>query len=88
MVVRPQNLKYMQKDGSNLYKNNNTSMEEVDGSSLLKQGFVEKSNINPISEMTALIETNRLVGMYQKVMDSQMNELNSDAINKLANLRV
>ena len=37
--------------------------------------------------MTALIETNRLVGMYQKVMDSQMNDLNSDAINKLANTK-
>jgi len=88
MVVRPQNIKYMQKEGSNLYHNNNTPMQEVSGMSLIRQGFIEKSNVNPVSEMTALIETNRLVGMYQKVMDSQMNELNSDAINKLANLRV
>ena len=88
MIVRPQNIKYMQKDGSNLYKNNDTIMDEVVGTNLVKQGFLEKSNVNPVREMTALVETNRLVGMYQKVMDAQMNDLNSDAINKLANLRI
>jgi flagellar basal-body rod protein FlgG len=34
--------------------------------------------------MTQMIETNRLVGMYQKVMDTQMNDLNRDAIEKIA----
>ena len=51
------------------------------------QGYVEKSNVNPVIEMTSLIETNRLVGMYQKAMDAQMNDVNSDAINKLGNVR-
>jgi flagellar basal-body rod protein FlgG len=31
-----------------------------------------------------MIEANRLVGMYQKAMDSQMNDLNRDAIEKIA----
>jgi flagellar basal-body rod protein FlgG len=48
------------------------------------QGFVEKSNVNPVNMMTQMIETNRLVGMYQKVMDSQMNDMNRDAIEKIA----
>ena len=34
--------------------------------------------------MTQMIETNRLVGMYQKVMDAQMNDMNRDAIEKIA----
>jgi flagellar basal-body rod protein FlgG len=34
--------------------------------------------------MTQMIETNRLVGMYQKAMDAQMNDMNSDAIQKIA----
>jgi flagellar basal-body rod protein FlgG len=34
--------------------------------------------------MTQMIETNRLVGMYQKAMDAQMNDMNTEAINKLA----
>jgi flagellar basal-body rod protein FlgG len=54
---------------------------------MIAQGFIEKSNVNVVKEMVSLIETNRLVGMYQKVMDSQMNDLNSDAINKLAAAR-
>ena len=37
--------------------------------------------------MVGLIETNRLVEMYQKVMTSHMDDLNQDAINKLANTK-
>ena len=48
------------------------------------QGMVEKSNVNPIKMMTQMIETNHLVGMYQKAMDTQMNDMNRDAIEKLA----
>ncbi len=51
------------------------------------QGFLEKSNVNPISQMTNLIETNRLVEEYQKVMTTYMDDLNRDAIEKLANIR-
>ena len=53
-------------------------------SGTVMQGFVEKSNVNAVNEMVALVEANRLVGMYQKAMDSQMNDLNRDAIEKLA----
>ncbi len=83
MVVRPENIKYMQKEGNSLYMAD-TPMEQMTGDFMMKQGFVEKSNVNAVREMTSLIETNRLVGMYQKVMDAHMNDLNSDAINKLA----
>ena len=48
------------------------------------QGFLEKSNVNVVKEMTDLIETNRLVEEYQKVMSSFMDDLNQEAINKLA----
>jgi len=51
------------------------------------QGALETSNVNPVSQMVGLIETNRLVEMYQRVMSAQMNDLNSDAINKLASVR-
>ena len=48
--------------------------------SSLREGF-------RILEMVGLIETNRLVEMYQKVMNSHMNDLNSDAITKLASTK-
>jgi flagellar basal-body rod protein FlgG len=34
--------------------------------------------------MIGLVEANRLVGMYQKAMDAQMNDMNRDAIEKIA----
>ena len=52
--------------------------------SIVAQGFVEKSNVNAVREMTSLIETNRLVDMYSKVMKSHMDDLNTEAITKLA----
>jgi flagellar basal-body rod protein FlgG len=48
------------------------------------QGYTEKSNVNSVNEMISLIEANRLVGMYQKAMDAQMNDMNTDAIQKIA----
>ena len=79
------NLKNLKKVGNNLYDFGN--MQPIDIKNGVIQGFVEKSNINPVREMTQLIDTNRLVEMYQKVMDTQMNEINKDAIEKLANVR-
>jgi len=79
-------LKKLKKVGDNLYDFGNMTPVE-NGSNAVAQGFLEKSNINPVREMTNLIDTNRLVEMYQKVMDTQMNEINRDAIEKLANVR-
>ena len=80
-------LKNLKKVGDNLYDFGDMTPVE-NGKNSLAQGFVEKSNINAVKEMTDLIDTNRLVEMYQKVMDTQMNEINRDAIEKLANVRV
>jgi flagellar basal-body rod protein FlgG len=88
-IVRFDNPKWLEKVGHSYYKNDESGKQPIaaEGQFLLAQGYLEKSNINPISEMTALIETNRLVGMYQKVMDTHMNEINSDAINKLSTIK-
>ncbi|GHS89172.1 flagellar basal body protein [Campylobacterota bacterium] len=89
-IVRFDNPKWLEKVGDNYYKNppDYAAPIEAEGQFLVMQGYLEKSNINAVSEMTALIETNRLVGMYQKVMDTHMNEINGEAINKLAAIKV
>jgi len=85
MVVEPQNLRMLVKEGENLYIPDQADpLTPLPESGSVMQGFVEKSNVNAVNEMVALIEANRLVGMYQKAMDSQMNDLNRDAIEKLA----
>ncbi|MEA3522576.1 MAG: flagellar hook-basal body protein [Campylobacterota bacterium] len=87
MVVSPENIQKLVKEGDNLFipeSLDSLHVKEESGSVL--QGFVEKSNVNPINEMIAMIEANRLVGMYQKAMDSQMSDLNRDAIEKIARI--
>jgi len=84
-IANPDNLKMLKKVGDNLYEYKGTEqLKTVENSDAVLQGFIEKSNVNPVKMMTQMIETNRLVGMYQKVMDSQMNDMNRDAIEKIA----
>ncbi len=87
-VAQFKDIKYLKKEGNNLFRAElPADKRELSDSRAVIQGFVEKSNVNAVTEMTSLIEANRLVGMYQKAMDTQMNDLNSDAINKLANIK-
>ena len=83
MVVKFEDIKKLKKDGNNIFTTNQQGIPSED-SGMVSQGFIEKSNINAVREMTNLIEVNRLVGMYEKVMDTQMNDLNSEAIQKIA----
>ncbi|MEY4504320.1 MAG: hypothetical protein RL154_613 [Pseudomonadota bacterium] len=88
MVVKFDNLQKLKKEGNNLYRYDGEDAPTVANDlNLVAQGFLEKSNVNGVKEMTSLIEVSRLVGMYQKVMDMQMNDLQNEAINKLANAR-
>ena len=84
-IAQPDNIALLKKEGDNLYSYEDISMvPNLEESSAVIQGFVEKSNVNAVNMMTQMIETNRLIGMYQKVMDSQMNDMNRDAIDKIA----
>ncbi|HEX5328635.1 flagellar hook-basal body protein [Sulfuricurvum sp.] len=85
LIVEPQNIRMLTKEGENLYAPDAADpLNPKAESGSVMQGFIEKSNVNAVNEMIALVEANRLVGMYQKAMDSQMNDLNKDAIEKLA----
>lgn len=86
-VVSFENLKYLKKIGDNLYsypQERTDEREALEQSGAVRQGFLEKSNINVVQEMTGLIETNRLVEAYSKVLKTHMDELNTEAITKLA----
>ncbi len=85
MILQPEDPRLLTKEGDNLYTSPDIElMKPLETSDAVRQGFTEGSNVNAVKEMVAMIETNRLVGMYQKVMDSQMNDLNRDAIEKIA----
>jgi flagellar basal-body rod protein FlgF len=84
-IAQPDNIDLLKKEGNGLYRYDGVEeFENFGQSGAVMQGFVEKSNVNAVKMMTQMIETNRLVGMYQKAMDTQMNDMNRDAIEKIA----
>ena len=90
-VVSFVNPKYLKKIGDNLYELPVERINErmnINDDNVIASGFIEKSNINPVVEMTALITTNRLVDIYSKVMKTYQDDLAPEAINKLAATRV
>lgn len=79
----------MQKEGDNLFVLPNLNeLNDVENSGSVAQGYSQISNVNPVIEMVNLVETNRLVDMYQRVMSTHMNDINQEAITKLASPKV
>jgi len=88
MLIEPESISRLKASGDNLYTPDAADkLRPVTQSGAVAQGFLEKSNVNAIRSMVGMIESQRLVGMYQKAMDTQMNEMNRDAIEKIANLK-
>ncbi|WP_169763931.1 flagellar hook-basal body protein [Campylobacter mucosalis] len=87
-IAQPREIRDLEKIGDNLYKAKDIDdvIDIADSDSLL-QGYAQMSNVNPVSEMVGLIETHRMVDMYQKVMTTHMDELNQDAITKLGSVK-
>ncbi|MBE0492216.1 MAG: flagellar hook-basal body protein [Sulfurospirillum sp.] len=84
-LAQPQDIKALTKQGDGLYRFEDvTQIQDLQNADAIAQGFLEMSNVSAIREMTALIEAQRMVEMYQKVMTTHMNDVNSDAITKLA----
>lgn len=87
-VAVPREIRDLMPDGDNLYKFPRIEdIEDNEISAAFKQGIAQMSNVNPVTEMVNLIQTQRMVETYQKVMTTHMNDLNSEAISKLASVR-
>ncbi len=88
-IGRVDNLKALKKEGDTLLtmENLTENLTRMENGNFLRQEYMTLSNVNAVKEMTSLIEINRLVEIYQKVMTSHMEDLNKDAITKLATPR-
>ncbi len=75
----------LQKQGDNLYSSTNPAAAQPDVKSTVKQGYVEKSNVNAVSEMGRMIEVSRT---YQQIANllQQQGDLHKNAINQLAEI--
>jgi len=72
------------KEGLNLYAAGEGS-PQPDAKSALRQGFIEKSNVNAVAEMSRMIEVTRAYTQISTLLQQQ-SDLHKSAIEKLADV--
>ena len=75
----------LQKEGSDLYSAGAGTAALPDTTSRLRQGFVEKSNVNAVLEMSRMIEVTRTYTQISNLLQQQ-SDLHKTAIDKLADV--
>jgi len=75
----------MLKEGSNLYAAGEGGAPQIDLKSQLRQGFVEKSNVNSVAEMSRMIEVTRAYTQIATLLQQQ-SDLHKTAIAALADV--
>ena len=71
------------KDGGNLYSAGQGVAPQPDTTSRVNQGYVEKSNVNSVTEMSRMIEITRAYTQISALLQQQ-SDLHKSAIEKLA----
>jgi flagellar basal-body rod protein FlgF len=71
------------KQGNNLYSAGDGGAAQQDLKSTVRQGYVEKSNVNSVVEMSRMIEINRVYSNIANLLQQQ-GDLHKSAIEKLA----
>ena len=73
------------KEGSNLYAAGPDTAAQPDTASRVRQGFVEKSNVNSVLEMSRMIEVTRAYTSISAMLQQQ-GDMRKSAIEKLADV--
>jgi flagellar basal-body rod protein FlgF/flagellar basal-body rod protein FlgG len=73
------------KEGANLYAPGEGAAPVNDTKSMLRQGFVEKSNVNSVVEMSRMLEITRTYTQIATLLQQQ-SDLHKSAIEKLADV--
>lgn len=81
-VVTFDSLAALSKAGGNLYANDSNLTPQPATGSVVKQGFLEASNVNPLSQITRLIQINRAYEAIANMMSST-SSLSNTAIQRL-----
>ena len=73
------------KEGNNLYAPGEGATAQPDTKSKVQQGFIEKSNVNAVAEMSNMIEVTRAYTQISNLLQEQ-GDLHKNAIEKLADV--
>ena len=78
-VVRFADAQKLVKEGSNLYLAGEAAAAQPDTTAKIRQGFIEKSNINSVTEMSRMIEITRTYTQISSLLQQQ-GDLHKSAI--------
>ncbi len=81
-IVDFENYDQLQKAGSNLFILSGEATPIAPSNSAIRQGFLEKSNVDPVREMIGLVEVQRRFENTQRMVRA-VDELLNYAVNKL-----
>jgi len=81
-IVRFPSLSSLEKQGDNLFRATTNANPNPATDARLRQGMLEGSNVNAMSEITKLVEINRTYASVSKIIDQQA-ELNRSAVERL-----
>jgi len=73
------------KEGANLYSAGGGAAAQPDLTSRVRQGFIEKSNVNSVAEMSRMIEVTRTYTQISTLLQQQ-SDLHKSAIQQLADV--
>jgi flagellar basal-body rod protein FlgF len=73
------------KEGSNLYSAGEGAAAQPDTKSTVQQGFIEKSNVNAVAEMSTMMEVTRAYTQIATLLQQQ-SDLHKSAIQQLADV--
>ena len=88
-IVQVRQSRYLQKQGDSFWRTTEESGDAAiltDGRPKVRQGFLETSNVNPVTEMVQMIEVNRAYEANQKVIQAQ-DQATSRLINEAMRLQ-
>jgi flagellar basal-body rod protein FlgG len=81
-IVQVADESQLQYIGNGMYESAVTSAYDTDGQTLVRQGFLETSNVTPVGEMVQMMETlrhfeaaQRFVRGYDELLEKAISEL-------------
>jgi flagellar basal-body rod protein FlgF len=73
----------LEKEGNSLFISQKGQEAEKSSDAKIKSGYLEQSNVNPVSSIVRMVEIMRHFEAIQKSINLIMNDINSKAIEKL-----
>jgi flagellar basal-body rod protein FlgF len=82
-IVAFDDVSMLEKEGNALFVSKKGQEAEKSSDAKIKSGYLEQSNVNPVSSMVRMVDIMRNFEAIQKCINLVMNDINSKAIERL-----